>query len=1528
LSGIGFGNKQALSSRKEFIVKRVNQFILLGAQFVMLLLLFSISATSAFSAPSKYTTQDGWTVWHLDHGSGGDRNVYDMGFDPDWLDSTYSQIWMAHNGGYCPPSPGCPNGDYYGLVFLAAPGWAYYEGFTDKSGAPGGYKVQCWTDYSPDGCGCEPFYSSFGLSGISETIGLKLWIQRVIQGTLALCPCPITVYWLEVRAKVGFQVLSHSPADRAKNVDPSGGISVQFTGEYQQATLNNNTFKLEYRDHDGAWKQVAGNIIKGLNNFSFYPNAELKDGVRYRATVVGGQGGVKRKEGKTLNADVQWHFWTAPKLDLRDYGGFLCPPSAGPPCPGVELAVFQVARNAAMVPGGKPAVGRLYIRWAGHLDVLEEDQLQEFEVKALMTVEGKKYETRQTVKRYSRYTLGELVYAGNTINFYHTAINNFSYTAEVVPQPNGVHYLTPTLDLGSTIRSPRIEFDYYFSKDGDWAGGVPKDAQLDGIGLIADGSRYITAQFPVLGTDWHGKGEYSIGYTHTGPTLNDADCGSVKEVACPSWIGNDIMPEWQCIFEKYKTLLGGHKFVAVTVPKSICPAATAFTRKRQVLFHLSGNGANNGTIAHEAGHIYGISTADNPDEGHRNPSEGVEGFQVGLRINRSHVENPDQAISLMHESEQPTNTQWIDNEDYGTLLSTATGGLRTRLQGPAGPYLIVSGHINAALASADFSPAFLQELPNDPPSASGPYLVELLDSGGAVLAGDYVTPGIEVTDGGPRPDPTGPQYFSVSLPWNEAAVGIRVRSGGTTIGTLTRSPHAPSVDFSNLLEGEALSGSKTLNWIGSDADGPNLAYQVQFSADNGVQWRPLTVLTGNTAFDLDTTRLPSGSGLKLRLMVTDGFNTGYATRTVTISNPLKVAGVLPTWSSTDAVLTAPVQAFFVTGLDPATLQGGGFQLLANGSNLVAGVVTYDTGLRMAVFTPAAPLQPSTAYTARLAAGVQDLQGHGLGSDYTWSFTTVPDIVAPLVQTTSPATGDLDVPPNSLVGGRFNEPLHPATVTAASFQLLDSNGQTVPGTVTYDVASQRALFQPAAALAASSTYTASLTTAITDLAGNPLEKPYQWRFTTGSTLSKGVRLTGNYLDQVIDDKGDGLYERLNINVEIEVLTPGTYTLSGRLLTSSGSVLGWNSTTATLDGGIHTLALTFGSLSIRGAAVNGPYILDAVYLVNTSDPTMADMKGNAYQTFAYDVAGFYGLSLGPIPDQFVELNTSREPAFNLRDYTARPGKTLTEVTYIVEVNTDPRVGLSLGPNGEVNIHPEPNLVTSSLVWIKASDPDGNSAWAKIGIYVQAAIPYAIHATYTPTMAPNTSQVITGEIVDQWDRLWTGEITVNFWSSVGTVDPKTVVTSTGRASTTFSPGNAVGTAEVDISVDKGPLKENYISIGGTGPVATTNAASGLTTSGATLNGTVNANNGSTAVTFQYGLTKAYGSTVTADQSPVTGDSDTPVSKGITGLSADTTYHYRVVAASSAGTTNGGDQAFKTLGAPSLGGLIYLPIILKFNQ
>ena len=96
-------------------------------------------------------------------------------------------------------------------------------------------------------------------------------------------------------------------------------------------------------------------------------------------------------------------------------------------------------------------------------------------------------------------------------------------------------------------------------------------------------------------------------------------------------------------------------------------------------------------------------------------------------------------------------------------------------------------------------------------------------------------------------------------------------------------------------------------------------------------------------------------------------------------------------------------------------------------------------------------------------------------------------------------------------------------------------------------------------------------------------------------------------------------------------------------------------------------------------------------------------------------------------------------------------------------------------------------------------------------------------------------------------------------------------------------------------------------TAPAATTNAATSVTSTGAMLNASLNANNASTTVMFEYGLTTGYGNTVTADQ--IIGTTATAVSYALTDLTPNTTYHYRVVGVNTEGTTNGQDHTFTTL-------------------
>jgi uncharacterized protein (TIGR02145 family) len=96
---------------------------------------------------------------------------------------------------------------------------------------------------------------------------------------------------------------------------------------------------------------------------------------------------------------------------------------------------------------------------------------------------------------------------------------------------------------------------------------------------------------------------------------------------------------------------------------------------------------------------------------------------------------------------------------------------------------------------------------------------------------------------------------------------------------------------------------------------------------------------------------------------------------------------------------------------------------------------------------------------------------------------------------------------------------------------------------------------------------------------------------------------------------------------------------------------------------------------------------------------------------------------------------------------------------------------------------------------------------------------------------------------------------------------------------------------------------------PSATTLAATDITSTGSTLNGTVNANYASTTVTFEYGLTTSYGSIASGSSSPVTGNTVTTVNAVVSSLTPGTTYHFRIKAVNSLGTEYGSDMSFSTL-------------------
>ncbi|MEP6789902.1 MAG: Ig-like domain-containing protein [Ramlibacter sp.] len=181
----------------------------------------------------------------------------------------------------------------------------------------------------------------------------------------------------------------------------------------------------------------------------------------------------------------------------------------------------------------------------------------------------------------------------------------------------------------------------------------------------------------------------------------------------------------------------------------------------------------------------------------------------------------------------------------------------------------------------------------------------------------------------------------------------------------------------------------------------------------------------------------------------------------------------------------------------------------------AGSVGLDATARIATFTlaPGTTLAIGTVYTATVTGARSLSTTLALAAPYVWQFTTgvVPDTTRPRVVSTLPATSSPGPTPgaatNTAIAATFTEDMAPASIGAASFTLSCAAPCVSPaGTVSYNVGNRTALFTPAAVLLAGTTYTATITTGASDLAGNalagnqaplPAASNYVWTFSTAA-----------------------------------------------------------------------------------------------------------------------------------------------------------------------------------------------------------------------------------------------------------------------------------------------------------------------------------------------------------------------------------------------------------------------------------------------
>lgn len=184
--------------------------------------------------------------------------------------------------------------------------------------------------------------------------------------------------------------------------------------------------------------------------------------------------------------------------------------------------------------------------------------------------------------------------------------------------------------------------------------------------------------------------------------------------------------------------------------------------------------------------------------------------------------------------------------------------------------------------------------------------------------------------------------------------------------------------------------------------------------------------------------------------------------------------------------------------------------------------------------------------------------------------STPDTTAPTVISTSPANAASGVAASANITATFSEAMDSLTINATTFT-LKKGGILVPGVVTY--AGTTATFNPTSNLAASTTYTATVTTGVKDLASNSLAVIKTWSFNTAAdatppTVSSTVPVDG------------ATAVALNANVTATfskamdplTITTTTFTLAQGATSITGVVTSPSTTTATFNPAANLAAST--------------------------------------------------------------------------------------------------------------------------------------------------------------------------------------------------------------------------------------------------------------------------------------------------------------------------------------------------------------------
>jgi hypothetical protein len=299
-------------------------------------------------------------------------------------------------------------------------------------------------------------------------------------------------------------------------------------------------------------------------------------------------------------------------------------------------------------------------------------------------------------------------------------------------------------------------------------------------------------------------------------------------------------------------------------------------------------------IWHEFGHAFGrVHTFDDgsyPAYGFGQAySIGEYGVDTGklspynAATANTHLYSPYTTADIMSYEPQPLffspyTYMGIMNAHFATTASGAgtstsvPGALSTRDREER---LVVCGSLWPETGEVELKPLYHMPLyPKDARPRWSRYTLALVDEHGRTLVREALrVRGDSGEEAGPDDAPAGKVRISQNIPFDPDAAALVVRDGDVELARVDRPNQRPTIGEVDLDRG---ADRWTLRWRSAHADGSRLLHGVAITYDDGERWRRLAIGLTQESYSFDPAKLAGGERCRLRVYVTDGFNTASA----------------------------------------------------------------------------------------------------------------------------------------------------------------------------------------------------------------------------------------------------------------------------------------------------------------------------------------------------------------------------------------------------------------------------------------------------------------------------------------------------------------------------------------------------------------------------------------------------------------------------------------------------------------------------